>query len=114
MRTPFLGTLVRSSNSQGRRGGIRYVISRSCVRIVVIRIAVRGGSVEYVAYGLHLQLHTVLTVLLARFEREEGQDLIEYALLAALISVVTIVILRALGVQVVNLFTPIVNTLQGA
>jgi pilus assembly protein Flp/PilA len=44
--------------------------------------------------------------LFARFVREEeGQDLIEYSLLAALISVVCFVVLGDIGTAVNNLFT---------
>jgi pilus assembly protein Flp/PilA len=53
--------------------------------------------------------------LIARFVRdEEGQDLIEYSLLAALISVVCIEILRQIGTDVNGLFTTISGAIQGA
>ena len=52
--------------------------------------------------------------LFARFVREEeGQDLIEYSLLAALISVVCIEILRTLGTDINNLFTDISGAIAG-
>ena len=39
--------------------------------------------------------------LIARFVREEeGQDIIEYALLAAFISVVAIIVVKAIGVLI--------------
>jgi Flp pilus assembly pilin Flp len=66
------------------------------------------------AIAQQIKLQDMLTELVARLEREEGQDLIEYALLAALISVVTIVILRTLGGQIGSLFTFISDTLSGA
>ena len=43
--------------------------------------------------------------------REEGQALVEYALLLSLIAVASIVILRALGVQVANIFSNVNNAL---
>ncbi|HET9266488.1 MAG TPA: Flp family type IVb pilin [Vicinamibacterales bacterium] len=44
--------------------------------------------------------------LFARFVREEeGQDIIEYALLAAFISVVAWLILQAIGQDVVTMYT---------
>jgi pilus assembly protein Flp/PilA len=52
--------------------------------------------------------------LLARFIRdEEGQDLIEYSLLAALISVVCIGILRTIGTDINALFGEISAAIQG-
>jgi Flp pilus assembly pilin Flp len=46
--------------------------------------------------------------------REEGQDMIEYALLAALISIVAIGIILLVGPYLVNLFQDIVNGLNTA
>ena len=45
---------------------------------------------------------------------EEGQDLIEYALLVALISLVCVVALTDAGTQVNNIFTSIKNKLTTA
>ncbi len=45
---------------------------------------------------------------------EEGQDMIEYALLAALISIVAIIIILALGPFIQNAFQDVANTLQSA
>lgn len=44
-------------------------------------------------------------------DREEGQALVEYALLLSLIAVASIVILRALGLQVANIFSNVNNAL---
>jgi pilus assembly protein Flp/PilA len=44
-------------------------------------------------------------------EREEGQDMIEYALLAALISIVAIAIILLVGPYLDNLFKDVVNAL---
>jgi Flp pilus assembly pilin Flp len=49
-----------------------------------------------------------LTIAALR-DREEGQALVEYALLLSLIAIASIVILRALGIQVANIFSN-VNT----
>ncbi|GAC1319857.1 MAG: hypothetical protein NVSMB22_03550 [Chloroflexota bacterium] len=46
--------------------------------------------------------------------REEGQDMIEYALLAALISIVVIAIIIALGPYIQNLFQDVINALNSA
>jgi Flp pilus assembly pilin Flp len=43
--------------------------------------------------------------------REEGQDMVEYALLAALISIVAIAIILLLGPYLQNLFQDVVNSL---
>ena len=54
----------------------------------------------------------VLRELITRLtNREEGQDMIEYALLAALISIVAIVIILLIGPYLDNLFQDIVNAL---
>ena len=49
-----------------------------------------------------------------RLEREEGQDMIEYALLAALISIVAIAIILLVGPYLKNLFQDVVNALGTA
>jgi len=53
--------------------------------------------------------------LLNRFVREEeGQDLIEYSLLAALIAVATIAAMKALAVDINGIFTKIGAALAAA
>ena len=44
-------------------------------------------------------------------DREEGQALVEYALLLSLIAVASIGILQALGLQVANIFSSVNNAL---
>ena len=44
-------------------------------------------------------------------DREEGQALVEYALLLSLIAVASIGILRALGLQVAGIFSSVNNAL---
>jgi pilus assembly protein Flp/PilA len=44
--------------------------------------------------------------------REEGQGLVEYALILVLVAVVVIVILTILGPQIGNVFSQIVTALQ--
>ena len=63
-----------------------------------------GGKyvVFYKAHGLLLDLH-------ARLEREDGQALVEYALILALIAVVSIVVLQAMGLNISRVFDK-VNT----
>jgi len=46
--------------------------------------------------------------------REEGQDMVEYALLAALISIVAIAIIVLVGPYLKDLFQDVVNALDGA
>jgi pilus assembly protein Flp/PilA len=46
--------------------------------------------------------------------REEGQDMIEYALLAALISIVAIAIIILIGPYLKDLFQDVVNGLGAA
>jgi pilus assembly protein Flp/PilA len=45
-------------------------------------------------------MNRVMTALVARFEREDGQALAEYGLLLALIAVVCILALTALGLAI--------------
>lgn len=45
--------------------------------------------------------------------QEEGQGLVEYALILVLVAVVVIVVLTLVGGQVTNVFEQIVNSLGG-
>jgi pilus assembly protein Flp/PilA len=47
-----------------------------------------------------------------RFEREEGQALVEYALILALIAVVTIAVLQAIGVNVSKILNKVSTSLS--
>ncbi|HLJ69084.1 MAG TPA: Flp family type IVb pilin [Chloroflexota bacterium] len=49
-----------------------------------------------------------------RLRREEGQDMVEYALLAALISIVAIGIILLLGPYLKNLFQDVINAVNSA
>jgi Flp pilus assembly pilin Flp len=66
------------------------------------------------AVAQHLKLQDAISALLAGLQHEEGQDLIEYSLLAALISIVSIAIMVTLGAQIASIFPPIVDTLKSA
>ncbi len=58
---------------------------------------------------------TRLYTLIARLnEREEGQDMVEYALLAALISIVAIGIIIFIGPYLKTMFQDVVNGLASA
>ena len=50
----------------------------------------------------------------AKVAEEKGQDLVEYALIIALVSIAVIVLLTALGTDVGNVFSSISSTLSGA
>lgn len=64
---------------------------------------------------LYLAAPSKLHALLDRLnEREEGQDMVEYALLAALISIVAIAIIILIGPYLQDLFQDIVNGLGTA
>ncbi len=54
---------------------------------------------------------TILNNLQSRLDREEGQGMVEYALILVLIAVVVIVVLIILGNQVVNVFSDITSGL---
>ena len=46
-----------------------------------------------------------------RLREKEGQSLVEYALILALVAIVVIAALSALGTQISNIFMGIVNSL---
>jgi pilus assembly protein Flp/PilA len=66
------------------------------------------------AVAQQMKLKEMLDSLVARLEREEGQDMIEYALLAALISIVAIAVILLVGPYLRNLFQDVVNALGSA
>ncbi len=59
-------------------------------------------------------MRRILIRLLARFHAEEGQGMVEYSLILALISVAAIAILTTLGTDVKNVFTSAANALAAA
>jgi pilus assembly protein Flp/PilA len=50
----------------------------------------------------------------ARVEEEEGQAMVEYALILALISIVSIIVLTALGVDIKNVFKTVETAVSGS
>jgi Flp pilus assembly pilin Flp len=58
---------------------------------------------------LQTKIHGAYLALRDRLERQEGQALVEYALILALIAVLSIAVLQALGVNVSRIFNK-VNT----
>jgi pilus assembly protein Flp/PilA len=50
----------------------------------------------------------------ARLDREEGQALVEYALILGLISVVAIALLSAIGTDITNILSKVSTALQSA
>ena len=59
------------------------------------------------------QAYFWLKNFLGKFSREEGQGLVEYALILVLIAVVVIGALKLLGVEVNTIFGDILAGLQG-
>jgi pilus assembly protein Flp/PilA len=57
--------------------------------------------------GTKEEEYMLLTYLRARMQREEGQALVEYALILSLIAVVAIGVLFVLGHSIANIFTQI-------
>ncbi len=57
------------------------------------------------------RINEALTWLVARYEREDGQALAEYGLLLALIAVVCIVALTALGIALKGTLTSVTGHL---
>jgi Flp pilus assembly pilin Flp len=60
------------------------------------------------------KLREMLDSLAAPVRREEGQDMIEYALLAALISIVAVAVVILIGPYIGDVFQDVVNGLQEA
>ena len=58
------------------------------------------------------QAYFWLKDFLGKFSPEEGQGLVEYALILVLVSVVVIVVLQLLGVEVGTIFNTITTNLQ--
>ena len=56
-------------------------------------------------------IHYLEVLIMLYMPREEGQGLVEYALILVLVAVVVIVILALLGPAIGNIFSNIVNTL---
>jgi Flp pilus assembly pilin Flp len=48
----------------------------------------------------HKAYMVATSVLLARAERQEGQALVEYALILAMISVISLLVLKSLGLNI--------------
>ena len=68
-------------------------------------------------YRIHAELsrlHAALTDRLSRLDREDGQAMVEYALILALISIIAIAVLRTVGVSVRNLFGRVDSALSAA
>ena len=63
---------------------------------------------------LRLQIEAVRAyeALMSRLKRQEGQALVEYALILALIAVVSIAILQSLGLNVKRVFTSVNSSLS--
>lgn len=53
---------------------------------------------------LHYKAYSLWLAVRERFVREEGQALVEYALILALISIVSILVLQALGLDIKAVF----------
>ena len=61
---------------------------------------------------LNTQILRVYTALRTRLERQEGQALVEYALILALIAILSIVVLRLMGVNVSRIFNTVNTSLD--
>ena len=58
------------------------------------------------------QAYFWLKNFLGKFSREEGQGLVEYALIIVLVSIAVITVLGLLGTEIGNVFNSITNTLK--
>jgi pilus assembly protein Flp/PilA len=62
---------------------------------------------------LQQKAYSLWLALRGRIEREEGQALVEYALILALISVVSILVLEALGLDIKGVFKTVETAVSG-
>jgi pilus assembly protein Flp/PilA len=60
-----------------------------------------------------LKAHTIWLAIRERAEREEGQAMVEYALILALISIVSILVLEALGLDIKGVFKTVETAVSG-
>lgn len=63
---------------------------------------------------MHLQLRIVCSNLIAKLSDDQGQDLVEYALVVALIAFAAIAGMGTLAKDINNAFIAIGNTLQSS
>ena len=63
-------------------------------------------------FALQARIHSAYSVLRSRIEDEEGQALVEYALILALIAVVSIVVLQLMGLNISRVFGNVNNRLS--
>ncbi len=61
---------------------------------------------------IQAELHRLYANIRNRIEREEGQALVEYALILALIAVVTIGVLQLIGVNVSTILNKVSTSLS--
>jgi pilus assembly protein Flp/PilA len=64
-------------------------------------------------HRLNAEALRVYLALKGRLERQEGQALVEYALILALIAIVSIVVLNLLGLNVSRIFNKVNTALSG-
>jgi pilus assembly protein Flp/PilA len=60
-----------------------------------------------------LKAHSIWLAIRERAEREEGQAMVEYALILALISIVSILVLQALGLDIKGVFKTVETAVSG-
>jgi pilus assembly protein Flp/PilA len=61
-----------------------------------------------------INAYRLWVALRERLEREEGQALVEYALILALVSIVSILVLQALGVDIKGVFRTVQSSVSHA
>ena len=63
---------------------------------------------------LQAEAARIYAALKIRLEREEGQAMVEYALILALVSIVAIAVLQLIGVNITNIFNKVNTALSSA
>ena len=94
--------------SSGQYGGVGDVISASVKEASPDGTVKKGTVVKAVVVRTAKEIRRRLVT-----GKKEGQDLVEYALLAALLSIVSIAALQVLGPVIANVWTQISGAISG-
>jgi pilus assembly protein Flp/PilA len=62
---------------------------------------------------LQRKAYSLWLALRERMEREEGQAMVEYALILALVSIVSLIVLQALGLDIKGVFKTVESAVSG-
>src|SRR5919199_5296551 len=96
------------------RNGRRRAYNRTGMRGRIRRPRGMGGGTHLMSHRFNLWMGTLIGRVQQLKERDEGQAMVEYALILGLVSVVAITVLTAIGTDVNTLFGKVKTALDGA